>query len=187
MEGSGASRGAALAASIVAIPLAILVGILLVLIGQRHIQGTTGTKPQSLPTTPVTMDVRSLAPDESTACRKFISRLPQSMLDAKRRSVTTGREENAAYGQPAITVRCGVAAPTIAQDETVWNLSGICWVARPARGSTTWTTVDRVVPVQVVVPDSYAGQGQYIQVLTADVGGTLTVSQDIPTGCTANG
>ena len=51
------------------------------------------------------------------------------------------------------------------------------------QSATTWTTVDRPVPVTVTVPNSYDAQAQWVIGFSAPVAGSLTAVDTVPSGC----
>jgi hypothetical protein len=118
------------------------------------------------------------------ACRALVAKLPNALRGLARRPVTTGTEQNAAYGDPPITVACGVAAATYPPTDAVFGLDAVCWHAARAAGGAVWTTVDRQVPVRVTVPDAY--QGQLLVELAPPVIAAVPSlpAARIPNGCT---
>ncbi|MFC7763591.1 DUF3515 family protein [Catellatospora bangladeshensis] len=62
-----------------------------------------------MPTAPVAVPAPSLNARQTTVCRALLSQLPDRLQDLPRRDVTAGHEQNAAYGDPAVTVACGAA------------------------------------------------------------------------------
>src|SRR4029453_17413519 len=97
--------------------------------------------------------------DDTTAtiCRALIARLPAELGGLPRRAVTAGGEHNAAFGDPAIVLTCGVARPAIPQNAQLLGLSDVCWFPDEHDGETVWQTVDRQVPLRVVVPKAADG------------------------------
>src|SRR6266487_343913 len=127
-----ATRGAARTATLVALPIAVLVGIATFwwLGGLGADRAPKPERPRS--TAPVTVPAAAL-PDQE-----------------------------AAYGDPAITLACGAPAPSIPAGAEVFVLSGVCWLSTPTGDGTAWTTVDRATPVRVTVPKSYDSPGQWV-------------------------
>jgi hypothetical protein len=148
-------RSPAVVAALWAVPFALIAGgIAWGLLGRAaDARAATG---------PVPMTAPSLDPADRQACLAFIAKLPLKIRDLAQRHVTQGAEQNAAYGDPAITVACG--APGVgAIDPTseIYPLSGVCWYAAPTKYYSVWTTLDRSVPVQVTIPSSYEGAGTW--------------------------
>lgn len=130
----------------------------------------------------VTLPAPALAEPASGVCREVIAKLPASLAGSARRPVT-GPEQNAAYGDPPVTVACGVAPVAVAATEDVIQLNGVCWVNRPAPSGGTWFTVDRAVPVGVSVPGPTAGSAQRVIGLTGSIKANDPVAAHFPSGC----
>lgn len=96
-----------------------------------------------------------------TACRTLSGLLPDQLAaGVERRGTTPASYTASAYGDPAITVRCGVPAGNERDASFVFN--DVAWSVREGRGSRTWTTLGRPVNVEVVVPDSYPSQAELV-------------------------
>jgi hypothetical protein len=173
---------AARVATFAALPIAIIVGIATFWwLGGLGKAGTTPPRAQS--TAPVAMPAVALGEPQATACRDLFGRLPATLRDRPRRPVTEGPQQNAAYGDPAITMTCGAPAVRIPATADVYLLSGVCWYSQTNGNGTVWTTVDRDTPVGVRVPDSYRAPGQWVIEFSAPVASALPRSADLPAGC----
>jgi hypothetical protein len=107
----------------------------------------------------VAIPAPKLTPAHAQACLAFIAQLPSTIRNLSERHVSDGPEQNAAFGNPPITVQCGAAQPKPAPTDTIWPISGVCWFAQTGQTSTVWTTLDREVPVAVTVPNTYTPNG----------------------------
>jgi hypothetical protein len=89
------------------------------------------------------------------ACTQLGSALPKTLLKQDRRATDPTSPALAAWGDPAIILRCGVEppGPTTEQCTTV---NGIDWVARPLTNGYDFTTYGRSPAIQVLVPKHYA-------------------------------
>lgn len=181
-----ASRNAARTATLVAVPIALLVGVL-VFWQLGGFGGAAGPKPTRSATPaatgPVTMSAPDLTGGAILTCRAFVAALPDAVRKLPRRPVSIGVEQNAAYGDPPVTVSCGVPPVTVPPTAEVYALSGVCWYARKVTGGTTWTTVDRTVPVMVTVPTKYSGPGQWAAEFNDTIISSVPSSKTAPTGC----
>lgn len=180
------TRQAAVWATAVAVPLTLVVALLAVLATRPDdtpaaAPSPTAPRPQS--TTPVAMPAPELSTRAATVCRALLSQLPASIRELSQRPVTAGPEQNAAYGDPAITVSCGVAMPEIPPTDLVYPLSRVCWHSADRPEATEWTTVDREVPVRVTVPKRYDEPGQWTIAFSDPVVATVPSLEQIPTGC----
>jgi hypothetical protein len=183
-------RGAARTATLVAVPVAVVV------LGVSALTfGGFGTDPPAPAATgPVTMTPRELPTGSAAACQLLVSKLPDTVAGHARRPVTAGAEQNAAYGDPPVTLECGTSLPTIGLTDEVINLaapgatSGVCWYPIDGDNRTVWTTVDRQVPVTVTVPGARDGSAQSVVPFSEAISENLTPRDihDVPTGCSAD-
>jgi hypothetical protein len=177
------STVAARVATLVALPVAVIVGVASFW-WLGGFGGTRPAKPRPQSTAPVAMAAPPLDEQRATACRNLLPRLPGVIRDRPRRPVTAGIDQNAAYGDPAITIACGVPAVTLPTGADVYVLSGVCWYSQPAGPGSAWTTVDRATPVRVVVPGSYPAPGQWVIEFSGPVAAALPRRPDTaPSGC----
>ena len=78
------------------------------------------------------------------------------MLDQPRRTVEPGTL-SAAWGDPTITLKCGVEKPPGLGDASeCFEVNGVGWFAEEAEGGYLFTTIGRSAYVQVGVPTEYA-------------------------------
>jgi Protein of unknown function (DUF3515) len=178
------SRSVARLATAVALPVALAVGALTFwVLGRARPPATPAPTPTPAVTAPVVMAARPLPADAAAQCRTLVAGLPDAVRGAARRPVTAGAEQNAAYGEPPLTFACGSAPVIVGSTETVWPISGVCWVFRPASGGTAWITVDRSVPVTVTVPGPAEGSGQWAAEFAAAVAATIPRAGSAPEAC----
>ena len=199
----GTTRGAAVWATVVAVPVAVLVGLLMFWRLAPHTdagaQPTPSVSPAvAVPSTPVRMAAPKLSARTARICLAVTSQLPQSVRDLPARRVTAGPEQNAAYGEPPITVACGVPQPTLCEradgghpgcvplDALLLQMNGVCWYGLDGPASDVFTTMDREVAVQVTVPGSYQQTAQWANefsdavvrtIKTGGAGGLTTCGQ----------
>jgi hypothetical protein len=89
-------------------------------------------------------------------CAAVMTALPDLVLDQPRRSVEPGRL-SAAWGDPTITLKCGVAKPVgLGPESECFEVNGVGWFAEKAEGGYLFTTIGRSAYVQVGVPTEYA-------------------------------
>jgi hypothetical protein len=180
-----ATRQAALWATAAAVPVAVLVAVLLVI---RLSPDSPGPAPSPSPrpqaTGPVRMAAPPLTPRAASLCRALVSQLPGAVRNRAQRPVTAGTEQNAAYGDPPITMACGVPEPSFPPTDLVYPLDAVCWHADESRSDVTvWTTVDREVPVQVTVPRSDDSPGQWTIAFASPIVASVPRLKSVPTGC----
>lgn len=155
------TRSAARLATFVALPVAIVAGLIVffALRPSTPNNPTVTTSPQA--TAPVTMSAPKLSAADAVICRAFAAGLPSKIRELAQRPVTAGSEQNAAYGDPPITVACGAPAAKVDVTAEVYTMNTVCWYASTNGKDTTWTTLDRQVPVTVTIPPSYSQPAQW--------------------------
>jgi hypothetical protein len=180
-----ATRKAARTATIVAVPAALLVGVIVfyLMSGGSRGGGSTAEPPRLQATSPVLMPAPPLSEHAAPICRALVARLPEAVRDLARRPVSTGTEQNAAYGDPPLTVACGTAPVSYPADASLWSLSKVCWYADQRPDGTVWTTVDREIPVTVTVPSRYEGPGDWVATFSEALNATVQPVADIPKAC----
>ncbi|WP_430783982.1 DUF3515 domain-containing protein [Actinoplanes sp. G11-F43] len=190
-------RIAALWATAVAVPVTVLVGVLAFATINPDKSDETSAAPVSIPSSPVVMDAPELDERASTVCLAVTSQLPAAIRDLPGRPVSAGPEQNAAYGEPAITVSCGVPQPEtckvpndstpgcVPMDTELLIMNNVCWYAAPGSGTSTITTMDREVAVRVTVPGSYENPAQWANEFSDTIVKTVKSKEigTMPSGC----
>ncbi|MEU7866103.1 DUF3515 family protein [Dactylosporangium sp. NPDC049140] len=156
-------------ATIAALPIALVAGV----VAFWGLGGFPG-KPDS---SAVRAEAPQLDPSPAAVCRALVARLPQDLGGLHRRQVTAGGEQNAAFGDPAILLSCGGPAPAVPQDAQLLGLSDVCWYPEEQSGQTVWHSIDRQVPLRVVVPK--AADGSWLVNLSPTIVATVPSA---PTG-----
>jgi hypothetical protein len=173
-----------LLAAVIALPVAVLTGVAVFNLGMPAGQpADPSAQPNAAATGPVTVSAPPLQSRAAVVCRALVAKLPDRVRDAQRRPVSAGPEQNAAYGDPALVLSCGVPFPSYPSTDDVWTLNGVCWHAATASGLTVWTTVDREIPVQVTVPGPADGASQWVIGFATAVGSAVPSLAKIPSGC----
>ncbi|SCL29979.1 Protein of unknown function [Micromonospora nigra] len=181
------TRSAALIATAVALPVTLLVGGLAF---AKLSPGTPVAAPEPSPSTtraqstaPVEMAAPPLAERPATVCRALLSQLPASVGGLAQRPVTAGPEQNAAYGDPALTVACGGAEPEVGATDDVWVVNSVCWHPVEGPDATVLTTVDRETAVSVRVPREHGPALQRISPIADTVVASVPSAGPAPDGC----
>lgn len=118
------------------------------------------------------VDVDPFTTEDGTAdiCSALLDELPEVVDDAVRRDVSPADRPAAAWGQPAIVLRCGVPMPAAyAPDAQLLDVDGIGWLPIPADGGVLFSSVDREVRVEVAIPDDYDPAADVLTDLTGVV------------------
>jgi hypothetical protein len=110
-------------------------------------------------------------------CASLTGAVPQSVDNEKRRDTTPGSPLTAAWGDPPITLRCGVPEPAILRpgsktydptaDEAYIN--GVAWLIEKAKDGYRFTAAQRAVYVEVDVPSAYSPETNPLTDLSAAV------------------
>ncbi|MGW5671483.1 DUF3515 family protein [Micromonospora sp. NPDC003776] len=199
------TRGAALWATLIAVPVTVAVaGFTFAKLSPSEPAATpsasaSAAQPQS--TAPVELPAPALAERPAVVCRALVSQLPESVRDLKQRPVTAGAEQNAAYGDPALTVSCGAKAPVkpcpsptaggglpdgcFPDTDEVWSVNKVCWHPTEEADATVLTAVDREVPIQVRVPKEYAQPLQWVTPISDAIVSAVPSAKTAPSGCSA--
>ncbi|MFC3504994.1 DUF3515 family protein [Micromonospora krabiensis] len=181
------SRRAALIATLIALPITLLVAGLtfaqLAPDSPAPAPSPSATTARAQSTAPVEMAAPALAARPATLCRALLSQLPPTLRDLNQRPVTAGPEQNAAYGDPALTVACGGAEPTVGATDDVWRVNKVCWYATEQADATVLTTLDRETPVAVSVPRTYGQPLQWVSPISDTIVATVPSGGEAPAGC----
>ncbi len=109
----------------------------------------------------VTVDSPDLHGADARACHALVGALPDQVSDQQRRTVRPGDAYGAAWGDPAIVLRCGVGRPAgFDRFASCQVTNGVGWFIPPGQitGHPTdvvMTTVGRAQNVEVRIPADY--------------------------------
>ena len=135
---------------------------------------------------PVPVAEHTPAPGAQEVCAGLLAELPDVVADAVRREVEPASPGVSAWGQPPIILRCGVPEPDVDPASTVLEVDGVGWYGIEGEGGTFFVTADRVVSVEVAVPDDYAPEAEVLVDLAGPVGDLPgRAVSEAPTGGTA--
>ena len=127
----------------------------------------------------VAVDEPTPGPEVAQVCGEVMGSLPAEVLDQGRRTVEPG-VLSAAWGKPAIVLRCGVPAPPgLARDSECLEVNGVGWFAEEAQGGMIFTTIGRPAYVEVSVPTSYAPESGAL----ADLSAAVAAHDPVTTPC----
>ena len=157
-------RSPAWLATLVAVPVTIVL-VLVAVVAERR-GGADPTTPPSTPaaTAGALPAIKVAAPPAPTAaaqrsCQELVSALPESLGDLPARPVDSPSPYVVAWGEPPVTLRCGVARPpAFVATADVQVISGVTWFAERRGQTTAWTVVDRPVYVEVLAPVAAASE-----------------------------
>jgi hypothetical protein len=116
---------------------------------------------------PDTSDWASVSPVEGLpvktlqVCHAFKRALPDSLTaGVERVDVKPVSDTTSGYGDPLITVRCGVAEGS--ERDEPFTINEVQWAMHDTGATRTWTTRAESVNVEVVIPDAYASQAEIV-------------------------
>jgi hypothetical protein len=170
---------------VIATAFALPVTVLLAFLLTAHLDTGSGSgrpaQPSSTGPLPGVTVAAPPSPDTATqqACVKVFAKLPVQLGSLPPRKTDTNSSFVAAWGDPAVVLRCGVARPAALgtpQAAQLLDVNSVIWQPVPQKMQTVYTTVDRSVYIEVSVP---AGADQPLPLLAAAV-------QALPQLCTAS-
>jgi hypothetical protein len=173
-SGRKAQRSAALTATLIALPIAVIawIGFYGFSGGFSGSSSSAGPSPTVAASSAVEVDLTAPTPAPTDAtteltvatyCRALLAKLSKNDLGGHAaRPVTPAAavERAAAWGDPPIVLRCGVGSPAVdsgvGQDVTIDQ--GVTWrVQDGSDGASIAKAVGRTVAVEVDIPGAYAG------------------------------
>ena len=119
--------------------------------------------------TPDTVDATS-----AEICADLEAALPEKVSAQDSRETDPESALTAAWGDPAIVIRCGVPPPAALQPTSqLTSVNGVDWFAEDLTGGYLFTTYGRLPYVEVTVPDEYSPQVGPVAELSAAVAETV--------------
>lgn len=157
-------RSPAWLATLIAVPLTVVLVLIAVVAERRGGADPTTPPPTPAATAGALPAIKVPAPPALTAaaqrsCQELVSALPEALGDLPARPVDSPSPYVVAWGEPPVTLRCGVARPpAFVATADVQVISGVTWFAERRGQTTAWTVVDRPVYVEVVAPAAAASE-----------------------------
>lgn len=100
--------------------------------------------------------------------------LPAELVGQSGRETDPESTVTAAWGEPAITVRCGVPDPAaLTPTSELITVNGVDWFPEELTAGYLFTTYERQVNIEVTVPDDYAPEVKAVTELSAAVTETV--------------
>ncbi len=88
------------------------------------------------------------------ACGKLMTALPVRVGGKPRRELASQIAGTAAWGDPAVILRCGLESPAeLTCSAELIQINVVSWLELSAAGQTTYIAADRTVRIAVTVPD----------------------------------
>lgn len=151
--------GAALALPLVAV-VAIIVG--------ARLAGSSASGPAG----PLAVPGADQPGAAAASCKDLMSALPDTLGGAQRRTLVMPVDGVAAWGDPAVILRCGVPTPAeLTCSASLQGVDTVDWLQLQGTGETTYLAADRPVRVALTMPD---GSGTAaIQEISRVIAGTV--------------
>ena len=111
------------------------------------------------------VDVAPPAHADSAACAAAAKAWPQTVSGLARRDTTSDSPAVAAWGDPAVIARCGLAALAPTTDPCL-EVNGVGWVQTTLSDGKRFTTFGTDPAIEVLVPATYAPEGLLLPVFT---------------------
>jgi hypothetical protein len=129
----------------------------------------------------VRVDPPRTAGRAAAQCAALLKALPPTFSGMSARTTVPASDATAAWGDPAITLRCGVPRPGVVdpassafdpnyQRHDAEELGGVCWVGEPtADKGFRFTTIKQQTNVEVVLPGAYSGRQSPLSLLAGPI------------------
>jgi hypothetical protein len=102
--------------------------------------------------------------------------LPETLIGESSRATEPESDLTAAWGDPAITMRCGVPdPPALTPTSALISINGVDWFPEPVAGGYRFTSHGRTTNVEVTVPDTYSPEADPVTVLSPVIKDTIRV------------
>jgi hypothetical protein len=106
--------------------------------------------------TPETGPVMVAAPvSAAPRCATLVAALPRELAGRPARPVSGAARQAAAWGDPAIVLRCGVAEAPVSPTAQLLIIEGVSWTTTETDAAVRWTSTSLPVPVEILVPNAY--------------------------------
>ncbi|MCD0442702.1 DUF3515 domain-containing protein [Glycomyces sp. A-F 0318] len=177
----GKSRLPAVLATAVAVPVAVVAGIVVFNAIAPEAEDADLVQEDL---SPVSVEVPALGDEDAVVCLALTATAPETAGGLEARPVEGGEraaESVMAYGDPAVVATCGAEPVAVEDTAAVYKLNGVCWFSEG--DGAEWTTLDRQVPVAVGFPEEYEQPVDVLNDLSNVIGEKIPVAADAPTGC----
>jgi len=122
---------------------------------------------------PAKVAITAPTPDATTValCHTLVSSLPGEIATQGRRLVAGDDQLTAAWGDPALTLRCGVERPKgLRPESSIISINGIDWYAEQLSAGYQFTSVNTKMFVEVTVPNTYSPEANVLTEMSPALG-----------------
>lgn len=103
-------------------------------------------------------------------CAALLAALPDVIVEQDRRDVSPEDALAAAWGDPAIVLRCGVPEPAgLRPSSECFVVNDVGWFAQESDDHVVFTTIGRSTNVEMAVPDDYAPEANALPAVAAPI------------------
>jgi hypothetical protein len=172
----------------VVVPVVVVLLVLVNVLGRsddpgagRPVADVQGTSPAPRGDLPrVAVDTPEVTPEADLACPVLMGQLPLEIAGETARQVDSDSPFAYAWGDPPVVLICGVAPPAgYVADTGTLAISGVEWFVDDTDPDLyVWTTVDRLVPVEVRVPADH--DSALVTALSPIISTTLPYTEPAP-------
>jgi hypothetical protein len=152
-------RRAALIATAVTLPVVLLLALFFGNASDEDGQpSTTAATNHPSALAPISVAAPPANPAADAPCTKLLGSLPITLSGLSGRPARSSWTYVAAWGDPAIVLRCGVPRPAElvpSSSAQIIAVDGVNWLPVQQKKATVWTAVDRAAYIEVLVPKSY--------------------------------
>ncbi|MGJ3509491.1 DUF3515 domain-containing protein [Enemella sp. A6] len=126
---------------------------------------------------PVSIDDPAPTGEVAEICTAVVAEMPDELLGAVSRE--TSSQWGRAWGDPPITLVCGVAKPPeLTPTSPCLEINGVGWFEQQGSGGgTVWTTIGRPAVIRVGVPAEYGDPISPLADLSVPIGAHNPVQQ----------
>ena len=94
---------------------------------------------------------------DAAICQRLSPTLPEKVADQSKRKVSEAPDLTSAWGDPPISLRCGVVKPAALEPtSSLITVNGIDWFAEELSAGWRFTSMNTLVFVEVTVPNDYS-------------------------------
>jgi hypothetical protein len=123
---------------------------------------------QEPPAAPLFVPVASADAASVDACRRLTQALPEEVdPGVGRREVASDPARTAAWGDPPVTLECGVPDPERPEEPVIVN--GVPWSVRDIGPGFRWTSREQRVNVAVEIPDAYPSGAEIVNPISTAI------------------
>jgi hypothetical protein len=117
------------------------------------------------------------SPAASAPCSALVDALPHTLHGQSARPTDPDSAWTAAWGDPPITLRCGVARPPqLTPTSDTVEVDGVAWLPIQLTHGYRFVTTGRLAYVEVDVPDAYAPEVNVLVDLAGPVSGAVPLA-----------